>query len=45
LTGRLAWSANGRRASNYSQAEVQQQALLAASGKILGQPTLFDYLP
>jgi flagellar hook-associated protein 3 FlgL len=31
-------------ASNYSQAEVQQQALLAASGKILGQATLFDYL-
>jgi flagellar hook-associated protein 3 FlgL len=35
----------GAVASNYSQAEVQQQALLAASGKILGQPTLFDYLP
>jgi flagellar hook-associated protein 3 FlgL len=32
-------------ASDYSQAEVQQQALLTASGKILGQPTLFDYLP
>ncbi len=35
----------GAVASNYSQAEVQQQALLAASGKILGQSTLFDYLP
>jgi flagellar hook-associated protein 3 FlgL len=35
----------GAVASNYSQAEVQQQALLAASGKIIGQPTLFDYLP
>ena len=35
----------GAVASNYSQAEVQQQALLAASGKIIGQATLFDYLP
>ena len=35
----------GEVASNYSQAEVQQQALLAASGKILSEPTLFDYLP
>jgi len=35
----------GAVASNYSQAEVQQQALLAASGKILSEPTLFDYLP
>ncbi|HTX16251.1 MAG TPA: flagellar hook-associated protein FlgL [Candidatus Baltobacteraceae bacterium] len=35
----------GAVASDYSQAQVQQQALLAASGKILGQPTLFDYLP
>jgi len=35
----------GTVASNYAEAEVQQQALLAASGKILGQPTLFDYLP
>lgn len=32
-------------ASDYSQAQVQQQALLAASGKILSEPTLFDYLP
>lgn len=32
-------------ASNYSQAQVQQQALLAASGKVLAEPTLFDYLP
>jgi flagellar hook-associated protein 3 FlgL len=32
-------------ASNYSQAEVQQQALFAASGKVLSQATLFDYLP
>jgi flagellar hook-associated protein 3 FlgL len=32
-------------ASEYSQAQVQQQALLSASGKILGEPTLFDYLP
>jgi hypothetical protein len=31
--------------SNYSQAQVQQQAVLSAAGKILGQPTLFDYLP
>jgi len=35
----------GEVTSNYSQAEVQQQALLAASGKILAEPTLFDYLP
>lgn len=35
----------GQVASNYSQAEVQQQALLSASSKILGEPTLFDYLP
>lgn len=35
----------GQVASDYSQAEVQQQALLAASGKILAEPTLFDYLP
>lgn len=31
-------------ASNYSQAEVQQQALLDASGQVLSQKTLFDYL-
>jgi flagellar hook-associated protein 3 FlgL len=31
-------------ASDYSQAEVQQQALLDASGQILSQKTLFDYL-
>ncbi|HTW23279.1 MAG TPA: flagellar hook-associated protein FlgL [Candidatus Baltobacteraceae bacterium] len=35
----------GAVASDYSQAEVQQQALLTASGKILSEPTLFDYLP
>lgn len=35
----------GTVASNYSQAQVQQQALLSASGKILDQATLFDYLP
>ncbi|MFZ0786430.1 MAG: flagellar hook-associated protein FlgL, partial [Candidatus Acidiferrales bacterium] len=35
----------GQVASNYSQSEVQQQALFAASGKILAEPTLFDYLP
>jgi flagellar hook-associated protein 3 FlgL len=31
--------------SDYSQAEVQQQAVLTAAGKIIGRPTLFDYLP
>ena len=35
----------GQVASDYSQSEVQQEALFAASGKILGEPTLFDYLP
>lgn len=31
--------------SDYSAAQVQQQAVLSAAGKILGRPTLFDYLP
>ena len=31
-------------ASDYSAAQVQQQAVLAAASKILDQPTLFDYL-
>lgn len=34
----------GQVTSDYSQAEVQRQALLDASGQVLGQSTLFDYL-
>ncbi|HUA01663.1 MAG TPA: flagellar hook-associated protein FlgL [Candidatus Aquilonibacter sp.] len=34
----------GQVASNYSQAQVQRQALLDASGQVLGESTLFDYL-